>query len=623
MKKLLLFTLAFSIQHSALVFAGTNAAVTFNTNTYVVSPTNLWRTNAVAIQSALQAIGFSGGGTNGGTTNFFDPAQMLTNVNGQVHVFSLPTPIFGPFAITNTNNGNNLFINTNGDVTNSGSLYIGSNINVTGTVTAGAVYGTSYTGGIMSLAGAISGLSFAGDGSAITGINAGHITSGTIPNARINASTLIDGTKYIASTNGTAFGTLANTNAPWNHVSTTYGWLDKSNGVVMAYESNGVFYSVGLATSNLNVLSNAMIGTIQSGGLSGVVTLTNAGAFQSDWSSFPQIQSDGDGNLTAESFTISDGGLNFTGDGGGLYGIDAGGLRNTINSNVLNAANAYGLTSVRAMISTNVVSGIAITNAAMTSATITGSTLNQFTLAGGTNTLTGSWAIPATSITSLASGENADIPIGTNSYFILSGPTAAFAVDGLVAAAEGRDIRIVNPTGYTMTVRNNSGIEPTPANRIITGVNGDLIFTNNPAVVNLHYTTSSNAWIVTGINALSVAALPAAIPETNIAWAIPVFTNFGTVAFNTYYTNTWNRISEVSVNFTLPTTGAYQDAIYLFDTNAVNAGITIPPRQISPRGYAGGAIQTITFKLYPWEYFSITNLDSAASSISTNSVELE
>ena len=49
--------------------AGTNAMVTFNTNTYVITPTNIWAINAAAISNGLATIGFTSGSTNAVTNN--------------------------------------------------------------------------------------------------------------------------------------------------------------------------------------------------------------------------------------------------------------------------------------------------------------------------------------------------------------------------------------------------------------------------------------------------------------------------------------------------------------------------------------------------------------------------
>jgi hypothetical protein len=59
--------------------AGINDAVTFNTNTYVVSPSNIWQTNEAAISSALEGAGFSSGSPNAVTNGDASPVGVNTN----------------------------------------------------------------------------------------------------------------------------------------------------------------------------------------------------------------------------------------------------------------------------------------------------------------------------------------------------------------------------------------------------------------------------------------------------------------------------------------------------------------------------------------------------------------
>jgi hypothetical protein len=114
MKKLILFIIVGLVGlfgHVRPARAGTNAFLPFNTNTYQVPVANWWTSNAVAIESALNGIGFTGG-TNGG--NYFTPIQFFTNGSGQVQIDALSAAL-----LTNTVAMSNLpsFLVTNNSAT--------------------------------------------------------------------------------------------------------------------------------------------------------------------------------------------------------------------------------------------------------------------------------------------------------------------------------------------------------------------------------------------------------------------------------------------------------------------------------------------------------------------------
>ena len=101
MKKILL-TFALFVPFVVNSFAGTNAAVTINTNTYIVSPTNLWRTNSAALIDALTNAGFAvvGGSvnsnafiaaTNGNATTLTN--LQAANLTGAIGFSNLPHPL--------------------------------------------------------------------------------------------------------------------------------------------------------------------------------------------------------------------------------------------------------------------------------------------------------------------------------------------------------------------------------------------------------------------------------------------------------------------------------------------------------------------------------------------------
>lgn len=114
----------------------------------------------------------------------------------------------------------------------------------------------------------------------------------------------------------------------------------------------------------------------------------------------------------------------------------------------------------------------------------------------GTNQYTGDIAFSRYDITSLANGNNAAVNPGTNVYLKVSGPTTNFTINGISGGRDGRRLYIQNSTGYQMTIANDSGVDPTAANRILTGVGGDLVMSNNPTFLAFTYDSAANRWIV-------------------------------------------------------------------------------------------------------------------------------
>lgn len=129
---------------------------------------------------------------------------------------------------------------------------------------------------------------------------------------------------------------------------------------------------------------------------------------------------------------------------------------------------------------------------------------------GATNLwLTGTNSFPAGSdisfgrypITSLANGANAAVPVGTNVFVEVSGPSGAFSIDGINGAPnrDGKLIVILNQTGQDMTVKWQSGGDPTAANRIITMTGADRTTTGNGAATFI-YSSAASRWILTSFD---------------------------------------------------------------------------------------------------------------------------
>ena len=108
-------------------------------------------------------------------------------------------------------------------------------------------------------------------------------------------------------------------------------------------------------------------------------------------------------------------------------------------------------------------------------------------------------AFPRKAITSLANGNNAAVPIGTNAFIEVSGPSGSFTINGMSNGRDGKEITILNQTGFQMTIANESGTDPTAENRIRTlGAAADLIFTN--AACTFIYNANVSRWILIAHN---------------------------------------------------------------------------------------------------------------------------
>lgn len=116
----------------------------------------------------------------------------------------------------------------------------------------------------------------------------------------------------------------------------------------------------------------------------------------------------------------------------------------------------------------------------------------------GTSDFVGDVAIQRLNHTALSNGANADADFGTSSFVkIKAGPTAVFSIAGIAAPRNGRKIIIYNNTGFAMTISNESGTEPTPANRILTLSGADYSTTGDGAVTVI-YDSDASRWILIG-----------------------------------------------------------------------------------------------------------------------------
>lgn len=132
--------------------------------------------------------------------------------------------------------------------------------------------------------------------------------------------------------------------------------------------------------------------------------------------------------------------------------------------------------------------------------TVDGS-ISNITAAGMANFPAGSdIAFGRYSLSTLANGNNAGIVVGTNVFVEVSGPTAAFSINGISAGRNGKLLVLVNQTSKNMTFANESGVEPTAANRLVTMTGDDITAAGNRAAWFI-YSTAAARWLMVGLGA--------------------------------------------------------------------------------------------------------------------------
>lgn len=98
--------------------------------------------------------------------------------------------------------------------------------------------------------------------------------------------------------------------------------------------------------------------------------------------------------------------------------------------------------------------------------------------------------------TSLANGNNAGVDFSTNSFVKLSaGPTGAFTINGIIGGSNGRELIIYNSIAQNMTIANESGVDATAANRIVTMTGADVTSTGVCAA-HLIYDSGQSRWLL-------------------------------------------------------------------------------------------------------------------------------
>ena len=160
-------------------------------------------------------------------------------------------------------------------------------------------------------------------------------------------------------------------------------------------------------------------------------------------------------------------------------------------------------------------------------------------------------SFPVYSISSLANGNNVAVP-ATNSYIRFTGTiTANSTLCGLAGAQDdGRLLLLENRTGYTLTLANQSGVDPTPENRIATATGSDTDLANLASAI-LIRDASASRWRLAMV-------YPSLTSATN---AIPLTDGHGTNL------NTWaSAVDKVPLTVNA-ITGGTNDAFRINNTN--------------------------------------------------------
>jgi hypothetical protein len=129
-----------------------------------------------------------------------------------------------------------------------------------------------------------------------------------------------------------------------------------------------------------------------------------------------------------------------------------------------------------------------------------GGLVTNVTLSGTNNLPAGAdIAFGRYALSTLGNGINQDIVIGTNVFVDVTGPTAAFSIEGIAGGRDGKFAIIVSTNaGFNMTIATEGGAtgnDPTPANRIISLSGADRT-TTGPGAATLIYHGAYQRWIL-------------------------------------------------------------------------------------------------------------------------------
>jgi len=106
--------------------------------------------------------------------------------------------------------------------------------------------------------------------------------------------------------------------------------------------------------------------------------------------------------------------------------------------------------------------------------------------------MTGALSFTSGTLT-LANGANTDVALPSSSVVVVSGPTGAFSLNGIVAPTNARLLIVYNATSQNMTITNDA--TSAAANRIYTLTGADVALTGT-SLAAFVYSVDSSRWIL-------------------------------------------------------------------------------------------------------------------------------
>lgn len=438
--------------------------------------------------------------------------------------------------------------------------------------------------------------------------------------------TSVTATNLVGLTNAQTLGNKTVTNSAWNSgtaSNNTFGGNNRFVGIqtntastnIGGYYTNAVLDSPFFtnAVNNGNAFSSVGTGTYsEQFGTGAVATNNSSTALGNNAVSFGSASSAigksasamGDnsvalGALSSTSITATNSiAIGFNAQTSTNNNIAIGSSSVASHTNSIAIGNSAATTAANQMMLGSALVSLVQTFGRLQAASITNSTLT------GTNVVTGDVSYSRLNVTSLANGNNAAVPLGTNVYFKVSGPSAAFTINGIANGRDGKSIIIQNSTGYAMTLAHDSGVDPTAANRIYTGSGADIVLTNNPTIVTLIYDSAVSRWILGGFSAASVGV---AQTSTNGSGFTLISTN--PIVSGVNYTNLSGQRMSLSVWYTL-TDSTISGAPGLVVSNLVTAEWG---QFTNSFVLTGASSASASFLLAPNDIIQFTNKSSGAA----------
>jgi hypothetical protein len=524
-RMLLAFALAFSIQHLALVFAGTNAAVMFNTNTGALSAPSA---------SAFYAANPPPGATNA-VIQAAAPLSVTANgptntlaLTGTIPAANLPSSIYG-------NQKSCYFVELDGNNTNSG-LQFGSNY---------AFASLNYALGAAALSAAPP-IIFLGAGNFIV-TNLTPLTNVTISGVCPNpGATVISGpasNALFVSYGGVGlFNLTVQTNIAALGLGPTSTTINIAGGSIMAqnvfFNGDGsIFYKSGSCVCPAT------------GNFANCVFYSGGGAFQLNFSAVSgATRVSNVWSVANSSFTVVE---DITGGG------------NQDQGNMLEEATL---------------------NLSYDSFIGPFATTNSFVFVSPDKHETVNWNHCTFQLTNRLSPASVCCAIGNFG-------TINQTILNLTSDFDPAQINFTTANGYPSQITTNWG-SMGASNGTFTG------------------TVTAAAFVGPG-------SLLTQLQSTNIAINASPLTNFGAMAFNTYYTNVWGRNGWLSTQFGIGGTVVGEE----FALFAPGSSYSIPVKYFNLK--TGGSSEGTNFTfgdflVPPGWYFAWTNNDSGQTSIVTN-----